>query len=77
MLLELKSRFLTLFVILIMLKNYPLEAYKGINGVSLYMKQLNNKTVQDEIFSYLSTDNTLFMMFMDQDYPDSEDFYKK
>ncbi|AVQ23105.1 hypothetical protein [Fusobacterium nucleatum] len=60
-----------------MLKNYPLEAYKGINGVSLYMKQLNNKTVQDEIFSYLSTDNTLFMMFMDQDYPDSEDFYKK
>ncbi|WP_427151616.1 hypothetical protein [Fusobacterium nucleatum] len=41
------------------------------------MKQLNNKTVQDEIFSYLSTDNTLFMMFMDQDYPDSEDFYKK
>ena len=58
-------------------ESYSLEVYKGISQNSLYMEQLDNKTIYDEMFSYSSADDDLFMMFMDKEYPDSEDFYKE
>ena len=42
-------------------ESYSLEAYKGTNYNPLYMRQLNNKTVYDEMFSYSSADDRLFI----------------